>query len=192
MTILSGSNTASKVIEGGVTGDAVARLVVTAGGTIELGSGSAARDTNLYRSAADVLKTDDSLTVVGVLLVASGGTSINAVDRAATTNYAAYVLRTDGSDQWAVQLVNDETNNLNITDSVNGKTALVAIPAAAAASLQLVGATAALGGGVGVIGITNATTVPGTNPTGGGVLYAEGGALKWRGSSGTVTPIAAA
>jgi len=51
-------------------------------------------------------------------------------------------------------------------------------------------ATTSYGGGNAVIGITNATTVPSTNPTGGGVLYAEGGALKWRGSSGTVTTIA--
>lgn len=48
------------------------------------------------------------------------------------------------------------------------------------------------GGSVGVIGIVNAGTVPTTNPSGGGVLYAEGGALKWRGSSGTVTVLAPA
>jgi hypothetical protein len=46
------------------------------------------------------------------------------------------------------------------------------------------------GSGVGVMGIANAGTVPTTNPTGGGVLYVEGGALKYRGSSGTVTTIA--
>jgi len=50
----------------------------------------------------------------------------------------------------------------------------------------------AFGTGDGVIGIANATTVPSTNPAGGGVLYAEAGALKWRGSAGTVTTIAAA
>jgi len=49
-----------------------------------------------------------------------------------------------------------------------------------------------IGGGSGVIGITNAVTVPTTNPTGGGVLYVEAGALKYRGSSGTVTVIAPA
>jgi hypothetical protein len=48
------------------------------------------------------------------------------------------------------------------------------------------------GSGQGVVGITNATVAPTGNPTGGGVLYAEAGALKWRGSSGTVTTIAAA
>lgn len=38
--------------------------------------------------------------------------------------------------------------------------------------------------------IANSTAVPSTNPTGGGLLYVEGGALKYRGSSGTVTTIA--
>jgi hypothetical protein len=48
------------------------------------------------------------------------------------------------------------------------------------------------GGGVKVLAIANATTPPGSNPTGGGVLYAEAGALKYRGSSGTVTTLGAA
>lgn len=50
----------------------------------------------------------------------------------------------------------------------------------------------AFGSGQKVIGIQNATAVPSTNPSGGGVLYVEGGALKYRGSSGTVTTIAPA
>jgi hypothetical protein len=53
-----------------------------------------------------------------------------------------------------------------------------------------IGTTSQFGSGGGVIGIANATTVPTTNPTGGGVLYVEGGALKYRGSSGTITTIA--
>jgi hypothetical protein len=48
------------------------------------------------------------------------------------------------------------------------------------------------GGGEGVIGIANRSTAPASNPAGGGVLYAEAGALKWRGSAGTVTTVAAA
>jgi hypothetical protein len=43
------------------------------------------------------------------------------------------------------------------------------------------------GSGAGVIGVANAATVPSTNPVGGGLLYVEAGALKYRGSSGTVT-----
>lgn len=46
------------------------------------------------------------------------------------------------------------------------------------------------GGGTGVVNIQNAGVLPTSNPTGGGVLFVQGGALKWRGSSGTVTTIA--
>lgn len=55
-------------------------------------------------------------------------------------------------------------------------------------NLGLNGAVSA-GGGVGVQFVANATTSPTTNPTGGGILYCEGGALKFRGSSGTVTTL---
>jgi len=44
---------------------------------------------------------------------------------------------------------------------------------------------------VGVIGIANGTA-PSTSPSGMGQLYVESGALKFRGSSGTITTIAAA
>jgi FlaG/FlaF family flagellin (archaellin) len=44
--------------------------------------------------------------------------------------------------------------------------------------------------GARVMYIANASTVPSSNPSGGGVLYVENGALKYRGSSGTVTTLA--
>lgn len=48
------------------------------------------------------------------------------------------------------------------------------------------------GSGSRVFALQNALAAPSTDPSGGGILYSEGGALKWRGSSGTVTTIAAA
>jgi hypothetical protein len=48
------------------------------------------------------------------------------------------------------------------------------------------------GAGQGVIAIGNAIVAPSVNPGGGGVLYVENGALKYRGSNGTVTTIAPA
>lgn len=51
-------------------------------------------------------------------------------------------------------------------------------------------ASTQVGGGTNCLGLGNASVVPTTNPSGGGVLYAEAGALKWRGSNGTVTTIA--
>lgn len=44
----------------------------------------------------------------------------------------------------------------------------------------------------GNIFIGNVSVAPTTNPVNGGLLYVEAGALKYRGSSGTVTTIAAA
>lgn len=52
--------------------------------------------------------------------------------------------------------------------------------------------TASVAGGTGVVAIANATQPPTTTPTGGGVLYVEAGALKYKGSGGTVTTIGAA
>jgi hypothetical protein len=46
------------------------------------------------------------------------------------------------------------------------------------------------GSGTLVIFIANTTAAPTSNPVGGGILYVESGALKYRGSSGTVTTIA--
>ena len=43
-----------------------------------------------------------------------------------------------------------------------------------------------------VVFIANASTTPTSNPVGGGVLYVESGALKYRGSGGTITTVGAA
>ncbi|CAL9665083.1 hypothetical protein SUDANB1_07170 [Streptomyces sp. enrichment culture] len=120
--LVNGVDTATAAYQATVSGDTTNRYRVLADGKTEWGPGNAARDVNLYRSSAGVLRTDQSLHV---------------------------------------------TQNLRMN-------------------------TTSVGGGVGVIGLANAGTAPGSNPTGGGVLYAEGGALKWRGSSGTVTTIAPA
>lgn len=58
------ATTGTDVYESRVTGDAAARFVQNADGKMEWGDGTAAPDTNLYRSAADQLQTDDSLIVV--------------------------------------------------------------------------------------------------------------------------------
>lgn len=54
------------------------------------------------------------------------------------------------------------------------------------------GGAGSFGAGTGVTFLANATLTPSSNPTGGGILYAEAGSLKYRGSSGTVTTLAAA
>lgn len=83
------------------------------------------------------------------------------------------------------------------TGMVFGRGAANGLPNAVDLSIDSQGSvslfsTGSFGGGVRVLSISNATTIPTTNPTGGGVLWCEAGALKYRGSSGTVTTIAAA
>jgi hypothetical protein len=73
---------------------------------------------------------------------------------------------------------------------LRGGDGLTAIRMSGGRSVQLASSGDSFGGGVAVIGIGNATTVPSSNPTGGGILYVEAGALKYRGSSGTITTIA--
>jgi hypothetical protein len=56
-------------------------------------------------------------------------------------------------------------------------------------NVQFGGGSTSIGGGSGVIGITNATTVPSSSPSGGGILYVDSGALKYRGTSGSAATI---
>jgi hypothetical protein len=55
-----------------------------------------------------------------------------------------------------------------------------------------VGTSDQFGGGAYVIALANALRTPTTNFAGGGVLYVEGGALKYRAGTGRVTVIAPA
>lgn len=64
---------ATNAIVAYVTDDTANRFTVGGDGRIWWGSGSATLDTNLYRSAANILKTDDSLTVGTNLSVAGSG-----------------------------------------------------------------------------------------------------------------------
>jgi hypothetical protein len=66
---------------------------------------------------------------------------------------------------------------------------LSAITTSSNRNLQLFSTTTSIGGGAGVLGIANAATVPTSNPTGGGVLYVDTGALKYRGTSGSAATI---
>ncbi len=95
---------------------------------------------------------------------------------------AAEFISSDGTLVTAIKytinnftIIGDGTNGINLYGNVTlGETA------------------GSFGGGEKVTFLPNAAIVPTTNPTGGGILYCQGGALKFRGSAGTVTPIAPA
>jgi len=102
--------------------------------------------------------------------LAAGAATGNDLSVTAQGNASASLLAGD-------LLLGGGTNTTDATKS--GNIALGALPVG----------WGAMAAGVFVV---NASAAPSSNPTAGGFLYAEGGALKWRGSSGTVTTIAAA
>lgn len=65
-------NSSNNIISGMVTGDSNDRFSMQADGKMSWGSGSAPQDTNLYRSAADTLKTDDAFIVGGAFTPSTG------------------------------------------------------------------------------------------------------------------------
>src|SRR5215471_9237994 len=91
------ASTSTACYQASVTGDSVVRYVVNADGQTRWGPGNAATDTNLYRNAANSLRTDGSLTVM-VNLGVSGATSYIALqNQNAGTNGTFYTMCTGDS-----------------------------------------------------------------------------------------------
>lgn len=101
------------------------------------------------------------------------------------SSYSSIYFRTAGATDWFIR-TNATASDLQFA---NGS-GLTSLYLAVNQNVGLVGATGSFGGGTGVIAIANRGTAPTSNPSGGGILYVESGALKYRGSSGTVTTIA--
>lgn len=90
----------------------------------------------------------------------------------------SYSIGVDNSDSDIFKICASSAIGTNATISVT-----------TAQNISLLG-DGSFGSGTKVIHIANATTAPTTDPSGGGIMYVESGALKYRGSSGTVTTIA--
>jgi len=103
-----------------VDGDSEARVKIDAGGKITWGSGSATGDATLYRSAANILKTDDTLEAAsGVVTLATDGAPSAALANGAiavdTTNDVFY-FRSSGA--W--QEVSGGGASLTVSDTPPG------------------------------------------------------------------------
>lgn len=124
----------------------------------------------------------------------TGGGSVTLTSGAAASDTTLTVPNTTGTVALTASPV--FTGTLTATTITSPSATALTIQSASTTAMtidtsQNVGiGTTSVGGGVIVIAIANATTVPASNPTGGGILYVQGGALKYRGSSGTVTTIA--
>lgn len=98
---------------------------------------------------------------------------------------AGFRLAADGSDRWTFYTAG--VNSYAFLVDLFGSGPALTIDTSRNVSLCDNGS---FGGGSKVVFIADTTGAPGSNPTGGGILYVESGALKFRGSGGTVTTIA--
>ena len=123
--------------------------------------------------------------------IAGGAASIRIDD----PNPDIELIETDqvapaGKYEIAVQSDKLQINGRNADDSAF-ETLVVFVRQAAGGNIGF-RTTSQFGNGQGVVAIHNVSVAPSVNPANGGILYVEEGALKYRGSSGTVTVIAPA
>ncbi len=95
------ASASSEALRTKVAGDSNARMSMDAGGKITWGAGSASGDVTLYRSAANTLKTDDTLVATtGIVTLATDGAPSTALANGAlavdTTNDVFY-FRSSGA-----------------------------------------------------------------------------------------------
>jgi hypothetical protein len=129
----------------------------------------------------DVIGTGGGWAVTGTTTLTGNclidGTGLNIVFGDAGDKVGNFEVHSDSE----IHLINE---SLTLITTSNGPTELYYQE-----GLGLNGAFQ-IAGGQGHIYIANLTTAPTSNPTGGGFFYVQGGALKFRGSSGTITTIA--
>ena len=178
---------------GGNTGTGRAALLSNTTGGGNTGTGSAALQNNT---------TGGGNTGTGYAALQNNTTGDNNTG----TGNAALQNNTTGSNNTGVGFQAGYTDGTTATVATVNNTTLLGFQAQALVSnVAVIGSRVAanrqslclgnygeVGSGLGVFALSDAATAPTTNPTGGGVLFSEAGALKWRGSSGTVTVIAVA
>ncbi|MFF1684498.1 GDSL-type esterase/lipase family protein [Streptomyces sp. NPDC058254] len=126
-----------------------------------------------------------SLTATAGLRVNTTDVNVNALITDSPVGSAARVavMRVGGVDQFSLNAVGALTVAGGVTAG-SGSTSVLP-------NLKLGSSSASLGGAVGgATAVPNVTTAPSFNPTGGVVVYAEGGVLKVRQSDGTTAVVA--
>lgn len=176
LTSTYGTFTAS-ILGGGVLSTSQS---ISTTGTVVAATLSLNNDATLTRDAANIL-AQRSGTSAQSLRVYNTFTSATNFERLGVS-WASNILSigtekgSGGGTARVMQLVTDATAR--------------AVFEATTFNTTLLASAGSYGSGSGVLFLGNATTAPTTDPTGGGILYVEAGALKYRGSSGTVTTIA--
>jgi hypothetical protein len=79
----------------------------------------------------------------GGLTVTSSGTAIIVLNRGTTSNFGGFALTTGTVERWAVQMLNDGSNDLFVTDTANGVHALHVTPHPTTPTVAIAGVAAA-------------------------------------------------
>lgn len=150
------------------------RLVINGSGQVGIGTSTPSEPFHVYKTqngttTAKVENPDTTNTNSRARVIVTGGT----VETALTSIHTSGAFIGTNSSH-AATLMTAGAQRIYLDTSGN-----VAI-----------GGTSSFGSGSGVIFIENRAAAPSSNPTGGGILYVESGALKFRGSGGTVTTLA--
>jgi hypothetical protein len=192
-TAASGTGTTATITTTSAHGLAIGDIVTVAGVTPTGYNGTyvltaVATNTISYANA-----TTGSQTVAGTITTPaqasivsrSAGTSGLIIKQAASGTAMPFQIQ--NSSGTAVMYMG--SNGSAYIPYLTGYDSLTAASFTTGRTIQLFSATTSVGGGAGVLGIANAGTVPTSNPTGGGVLYVNTGALAYIGTSGSAATI---
>ena len=113
------NTTADTALEIAPYGSATPNFTIDAGGKMRWSSGSATPDTTLYRSAADVLKTDDSFDIASGKTYKVDGTDVLTSDSIfPTSNSISYLGGNTGITKIMGGLAIKQVQEITITDGI--------------------------------------------------------------------------
>jgi hypothetical protein len=170
--------------------------VLSASGGIGLTSGYALCWTNLASNASIAGITSGTYNSADAIFI--GGGQANEFDMTVfcANSGGSWIYRLGGSE---VAAMNQNTFNFDSTSNSyyrfqrKGRACMsFENPSSTLTNVAFFNSGVDWQSGDRIIFINDRTAAPSGNPTNGGYLYSEGGALKWRGSSGSITPIAPA
>lgn len=161
------------------------------GGNLLLKSGVSA-----VGGATSKIRMYGANTVGGTAVEHFNFSYVAATSMATLTSVSGHILIVPGSTS-GLYLRGGSTSggvyidSMTTGDAINIRTGPSGDPVITAKNknVALFDATGSFGSGVGVVYVKDRTTAPTTDPSGGGLLYSEGGELFWRSSSGVVTQL---
>lgn len=171
--------------------------VMTRGTTYNIASHTWYTSTSAGTAVQGMSLTTSTVTLDRDTVTVGSGSASRPAHLQVLNNVAAaspILLAASSGANAGIDLVTKGNGPVNIytgtTSGVTGATNQASFDNDGNVALCLDGVSSSFGSGAGVIFIANRTAAPSGSLTGGGILYVESGALKFKGSSGTVTTVA--